>query len=184
MRNDEALGLTHNENRLVEYDPRWPALFEHERARLAAGLGALGLAIEHYGSTAIPGLPAKPILDILVGVRPLDRWRDCHDPLVALGYDYAKDAGVPGHYIFGRGRHKGERTHLVHIVELGGESWTSNLAFRDALRTDLDLRARYVTLKQEAIARAPEGRAAYNDLKSEGIAEMKARLAVSASGSR
>jgi len=72
---------------------------------------------------------------------------------------------VPGHYIFGRGRDLSERTHLVHIIEFGGPSWQSNLAFRDALRTNQNLREEYVAAKQIASNLAPEGRAKYNELK-------------------
>lgn len=173
---EEGLGLAHNRNALVPYDSRWTDAFTRERLRLAGALGALARQIEHYGSTAVPGLPAKPILDILVGVTPLPDWALCHDPLLALGYDYAAHAGVPGHHIFGRGRHPGERTHLVHVVEFGGESWVSNLAFRDALRSDETLRAHYLAVKAEAIAAAPEGRATYNAAKTDAISRIKADL--------
>jgi GrpB-like predicted nucleotidyltransferase (UPF0157 family) len=172
-----GLGLQHNQNRLVEYDKRWVEAFEQERGLLAAALANLAGGIEHYGSTAVPGLPAKPILDILVGIAPLSDWARCHDPLLGLGYDYAADAGVPGHHIFGRGRHRGERTHLVHVVEYGGESWCSNLAFRDALRADAALRTHYLAIKQMALVQAPEGRAAYNAAKADAIAQMKANIA-------
>ena len=104
------------------------------------------------------------------------RWTECHEPLLALGYDYAENAGVPGHHIFGRGRDRSERTHLLHVVEFGAESWTSNLAFRDALRTSPELQARYLALKNTALSAAPEGRAAYNALKAGPIAQMKAEL--------
>ncbi|MBE0579471.1 GrpB family protein [Devosia sp.] len=170
------LGLRHNQNRLVAYNPAWAAAFEAERARLVSALGATARSIEHYGSTAVSGLPAKPIVDILVGVLPLSDWVKCHDPLLTLGYDYAEHAGVPGHHIFGRGRDRSERTHLVHVVEFGGESWVSNLAFRDALRRDGQLRDRYLALKVKAVAAAPEGRTAYNAQKQAFIDAVKARL--------
>jgi GrpB-like predicted nucleotidyltransferase (UPF0157 family) len=124
----------------------------------------------------VPGLPAKPILDILVGVAPLDDWRLCHDPMLALGYDYAENAGVLGHHIFGRGRDRTERTHLVHVVEFGGTSWVENLAFRDALRRDAALRQRYVALKMDAVEAAPDDRARYNALKQGFIADVKRGL--------
>ena len=171
------LGLAHNVNLLVPYDPEWPQLFEVERLRLVVALEGLFEGIEHYGSTAVPGLAAKPILDILVGVRPIARWRECHDPLLALGYDYAADAGVPDHYIFVRGRDRTERTHLLHVVDFAGPSWGPNLAFRDALRTDASLRATYLANKQRAVATAPGGRANYNSAKGAFIADVKARLA-------
>lgn len=176
MEDTASLGLRHGANRLVPHDPRWATDFAAEKARLAAVLPPLVRSIEHYGSTAVPGLAAKPILDILVGLDRLEDWQLCHDPLLSLGYDYAAHAGVPGHVIFGRGRDSSERTHLVHLVEWGADSWTSNLAFRDALRSDAGLRARYEALKHAAIAAAPEGRPAYNALKSAGIAQMKAEL--------
>ena len=134
----------------------------------------LGLkhGIEHYGSTAVDGLRAKPILDILLGVAPLDAWIKCRVPLETLGYDYAESAGVPGHHVFGRGRDRSERTHLVHVVEFDGESWRTNLAFRDALRADLSLREEYVRVKERAAALAPEGRGKYGDLKHSFIEDV------------
>jgi len=169
------LGLKNGTNALVDYDPDWPLEFECERQRLAAALGGVA-PIEHYGSTAVPGMRAKPILDILVGVSPLENWQLCHAPLLELGYDYAENAGVPGHYIFGRGRDATERTHLVHVVEYLGPSWSGNLAFRDALRSDAGLRQAYVAEKEWAVAEAPIGRGRYNELKAAFIAEVKARL--------
>jgi GrpB-like predicted nucleotidyltransferase (UPF0157 family) len=111
-----------------------------------------------------------------VGVAPLSDWQLCHDPLLALGYDYAENAGVPGHYIFGRGRDATERTHLVHVVEYLGQSWRSNLALRDALRNDEGLRRSYIAEKERAVAAAPVGRGRYNELKGAFIDEAKARL--------
>jgi GrpB-like predicted nucleotidyltransferase (UPF0157 family) len=119
---------------------------------------------------------AKPILDILVGVSPIDDWEKCKAPLEGLGYDYAENAGVPGHYIFGRGRDRTERTHLVHVVEFSGESWRVGLALRAALRDDLELRARYAEAKERAIAASPVGRARYNELKGPFLSTVKAGL--------
>lgn len=170
------LGLKNGTNVLVDYDPDWPVEFARERQRLAAALDGMALGIEHYGSTAVPGMRAKPILDILVGVSPLANWQLCHDPLLELGYDYAENAGVPGHYIFGRGRDATERTHLVHVVEHLGPSWSGNLAFRDALRNDAALCKAYIVEKERAVAAAPLGRGRYNELKAAFIATAKAQL--------
>ena len=159
------IGLKHNQNLLVDYDPKWPSLFEAERDRLQSVLGDISRGIEHYGSTSVPGLRAKPIIDILVGILPLNAWVRCQQPLESLGYDYSDHAGVPGHYIFGRGRDLNERTHLVHIIEFNGPSWRSNLAFRDALRASRNLREEYIIAKEAAVKLAPEGRAKYNELK-------------------
>lgn len=170
------LGLKHNTNMLVDYDPEWESEFARERDHLSDALGATALGIEHYGSTAVKGMRAKPILDILIGVRPLSDWQRCHDPLIKLGYDYAAHAGVSGHYIFGRGRDSTERTHLVHIVEFLGASWQSNLAFRDALRSDASLRKAYADEKSRAAETAPGSRARYNELKQAFIDAAKAGL--------
>jgi GrpB-like predicted nucleotidyltransferase (UPF0157 family) len=159
------LGLKHDTNILVNYDPAWEIEFAKERDRIADALGAVARGIEHYGSTAVQGMRAKPILDILTGVIPLSDWQKCYAPLIDLGYDYAARAGVPGHYIFGRGRDLTERTHLVHVVAFEGESWRSNLALRDALRRNPALRKAYVEEKERAIAVAPDSRARYNELK-------------------
>jgi GrpB-like predicted nucleotidyltransferase (UPF0157 family) len=170
------LGLKHNTNILVDYDPAWKMEFVSERRRLVGALGGIPKGIEHYGSTAVAGMRAKPILDILVGVLPLSDWQKCHDPLLALGYDYAAHAGVPGHYIFGRGRDKTERTHLVHVVEFMGQSWQSNLALRDALRQNPELRAAYTAEKEKSAIASPDSRAKYNELKHEFIERTKAAL--------
>jgi GrpB-like predicted nucleotidyltransferase (UPF0157 family) len=171
------LGLKHGINYLVDYDPHWPAAFEEERARILSATGDVARDIEHYGSTAVEGLRAKLILDILLGVAPLKSWIKCKLPLEGLGYDYAENAGVPGHFIFGRGRDRSERTHLVHVVEFNGDSWRANLAFRDALRADQSLLEEYLRVKERAVTLAPEGRAQYGELKQSFFEGVEHRLA-------
>jgi GrpB-like predicted nucleotidyltransferase (UPF0157 family) len=173
---NNMLGLKHGINLLVDYDPEWPRAFAEERTRIHSALGDAARGIEHYGSTAVEGLRAKPIIDILVGVAPLEDWARCKRPLEELGYDYADNAGVPGHFVFGRGRDRSERTHLVHVVEFNGESWRSNLAFRDALRADQSLRTEYLRTKEQAVVLVPEGRGGYNDLKHSFFEEIKRSL--------
>jgi GrpB-like predicted nucleotidyltransferase (UPF0157 family) len=170
------LGLKHNVNLLVDYDLDWPLLFLEEQRRLAEVLGGVAKAIEHYGSTAVPGMRAKPILDIMVGVDPVENWEKCRLPLEELGYDYAEKAGVPGHYIFGRGRDLSERTHLLHVVKYLGSSWITGLALRDRLRGDPQLCTEYVREKERAIAIASEGRARYNELKGPYLERIKEGL--------
>ena len=169
-----TLGLKHGLNLLVDYDRRWPAAYAAEKERILAALGDLVVAIEHYGSTSIPGLRAKPIIDILMGVRTQAEWIKCKAPLEALGYDYAEHAGVPDHFIFGRGRDHSERTHLVHVIEYGSATWRDSLAFRNALRADPVLAAQYQAVKEQAIAQAPQGRSTYTDLKGPFVAAVVA----------
>jgi len=176
VRRKANLGLKANLNLLVAYDPLWPAAFEDEKSRLVKPLGSIAKGIEHYDSTAVQGLCAKPILDIMVGISPLSEWERCKPALETLGYDYAEGAGVPGHYIFGRGRDGTERTHLVYVVEYKGESWRGSLAFRDALRRDARLRESYEQEKERAAAAVHGNRAAYNVQKGSFVAESTRRL--------
>lgn len=169
------LGLKHGVNLLVDYDPQWPSDFAAEKQRLQAALGDIALGIEHGGSTAVPGLRAKPILDIYVGIYTLDEWVKCKGPLETLGYDYAAHAGIPNDFVFGRGRDNSERTHLVHVVEYQGELWRNVLAFRNALRADETLAAEYTAIKQRAVAQAPVNRARYTEIKGPFIAAVLAR---------
>ena len=176
------LGLKHGQNFLVDYDAAWSIQFEEERARIHLVVGDVVCGIEHYGSTAVEGLRAKPVLDFLVGVSPLEAWIECKRPLEKLGYDYAENAGVPGHFIFGRGRDRTERTHLIHIVEYNGESWRTNLSFRDALRANSSLRTEYLRIKEQAAILAPEGRAKYNEIKHSFFENLKSQSTQTKSG--
>jgi GrpB-like predicted nucleotidyltransferase (UPF0157 family) len=123
----------------------------------------------------VPGLRAKPILDIYVGVRSLADWMECKAPLESLGYDYAAHAGVPNDFIFGRGRDSTERTHLVHVVEYDSAQWRNALIFRDALRADPRLAAEYAAVKQQAVEQIPVNRGRYTDFKAPFIAAVLAR---------
>jgi GrpB-like predicted nucleotidyltransferase (UPF0157 family) len=155
--NPYGLGLEAGANRLVDHNPLWMRAFSEEAARIAAAVGGLALAIEHYGSTAVPGLQAKPIIDLLIGVRVIEDGLSMIGPMVGIGYDYAGNQGIPEHHIFGRG---GARTHLAHVVVHGGEQWMQSLAFRDRLRADPTIRSDYQALKQRLAADAAS-RAAY-----------------------
>jgi GrpB-like predicted nucleotidyltransferase (UPF0157 family) len=157
------LGLEARAVRLVEPDEAWPRLFDAEATRLAEALGPLARAIEHYGSTAVPGLLAKPILDLLVGTDAFGDPAPFVTRLAPIGYEYAPWAGVPGHQVYGRGQ---PRTHLLHLVPFGGPAWHRSLAFRDRLRADASLRDGYAALKRELAARYPTDRARYTAEKS------------------
>ena len=158
---------------VVLADPatEWASLYEQEAARIANALGQAVVAIEHYGSTSIPGIKAKPIIDLLIGVPHLDEALRLVEAMQGLGYDYAAHAGVPGHHVFGRGA---ARTHLAHFVEHAGESWFECLRFRDRLRADAELARAYERLKIELAAKYPRDRAAYTAGKSAFVASILA----------
>lgn len=162
-------GLAHGAVRLAEWTPRWSELFAEEAARLHEALGELAIAVEHYGSTSVPSLLAKPILDILVGASDISDATAYISALTPLGYDYAAHAGVPDHLVFGRGT---ERTHLVHIVRHGGPAWQRAIAFRDALRADPELRDAYAELKLELARDYTRNRSGYTAAKSNFIEDV------------
>ena len=124
--------------------------------------------IHHVGSTAVPGLAAKPIIDILVGVRDLDSSRACFDPLAGLGYVYAPYLPEEMHWFCKPD--PARRTHHLHLVPLDSKRYRDELSFRDRLQQDPDLAASYVALKRELALAHPTDREAYTDGKSTFIA--------------
>ena len=146
-----GLGLEQDVNRLVEYNPLWPQAFAEEAAEIKAKLGDRALAIEHYGSTAVPGLRAKPIIDLQIGVADIRDGLRLIGLLATLGYDDMGDQGIPEHHVFGRGD---VRTHHAHVVLHESDQWFRCLLFRDRLRTQPDVRAAYEALKVKLAAGA------------------------------
>ena len=166
-----SLGLFSGLVQLATPDPAWAAAFAAERTRLIAAVGPLPLALEHIGSTAVPGLPAKPILDVLGGHPP------GADPMAyvaafqAAAFTYRGEYGIPGRHYFVRDDAVGRRTHHLHLVTEGGALWRSHLAFRDYLRQHPARVAEYAALKSALAARFPSDRAAYTEGKAAFIAE-------------
>jgi GrpB-like predicted nucleotidyltransferase (UPF0157 family) len=165
---------------IVPYDPAWPVQFAAEAARLCAVLDpALVLGIEHFGSTAIPGLAAKPIIDILVAVRSLAQAKATMiEPIIALGYVYWPDNPKSDRMFFVKGMppYGERRTHHVHITEPGGEMWQRRLAFRDHLRANPAEASRYEALKRNLAAQFPADRERYTDAKTEYVEGVHRRL--------
>jgi GrpB-like predicted nucleotidyltransferase (UPF0157 family) len=157
---------------LTPYSPLWPAVFDVERALLARVLGD-AVAIEHVGSTAVPGLGAKPVIDMLAGTPDLAIVENRIAQLAAEGYRYHPEfeKGMPERRYFTKLDGAPGRFHL-HAVVLGGAFWKRHIAFRDALRGDAQLAQQYWRLKQRLAARFPNDRAAYTDAKSEFIREV------------
>lgn len=155
---------------IVEYDPRWQTLFAEEAARIKEALDKNIIAIEHIGSTAVPGLAAKPIIDLMVGVHSLVDGQSAISPLESLGYVYWRENPDPRRMFFVKGMppYGKQRTHHVHIVEANGEFW-QRLLFRDYLRTHREEAQRYEALKRELAARFRSDRQSYTDGKSEYI---------------
>ena len=163
---------------IAEYDPAWPALFERERDMIAGALGDLMVAIEHVGSTAVPGLGAKPVIDIMIGVRNLTDGERCVGPLEGLGYEYKGEYGIPGRLYFRR-LTKGGRSHQIHMVEHESDFWERLLLFRDYLREHPGEARAYYELKVRLAAQFRTDREGYTEAKTEFIqaAQAKARAA-------
>lgn len=157
---------------IVPYDPGWIAEFELERDRIAHVLGALARRIDHHGSTAVPGLDAKSVIDIQMSVDTLQPLRAYGDPLSTLGYAHVPhedDAVCP----FFHRPLQWPHTHHVHVVEFGGAEERRTLAFRDYLREHPDAARDYATLKRDVAARSaardPSSREAYAEAKTEFV---------------
>jgi GrpB-like predicted nucleotidyltransferase (UPF0157 family) len=135
---------------------------------LEAAIGALTTGgIHHVGSTAVPGLAAKPIVDILVGVDSLDASRACFDPLAKLGYLYFPYRPEEMHWFCKP--HPSRRTHHLHLVPTGSRRYADELAFRDRLRTKSEVATEYAALKQDLAERFADDREAYTDAKSDFV---------------
>ena len=160
---------------LSPYSPLWPAIFEVERASLEAIFEG-SARIEHIGSTAVPGLGAKPVIDLLVGVPDLAVVEGRIPRLMQHGYRYVPEfeKAMPQRRYFTRTDGQPGNFHM-HAVVIDSPFWKTHLAFRDALRADPALAAEYWKLKQRLAARFPNDRAAYTDNKSDFIRDVLAR---------
>ena len=159
--NPYGLGLDRRLVALAEPNPRWTEAFTLEADRIRSGLSPAHVEIEHIGSTALPGLKAKPIIDIMVGAEDLGDAQPYFLPFSQLGYDYL-EGKVSGDYIFSKGD---EQAYLVHLVEAGGYRWQRNLSFRDRLRSDPVLSGEYQALKQQLAEVHREDRPSYTRAK-------------------
>jgi GrpB-like predicted nucleotidyltransferase (UPF0157 family)/GNAT superfamily N-acetyltransferase len=154
--------------RLAPHDPAWATAFERERAALEDSIGAWATGgIHHIGSTAVAGLAAKPIVDILVGVEDLEASRACFEPLARLEYRYAPYRAEEMHWFCKPD--PGRRTHHLHLAPAGGRRYAEELAFRDRLRADPEAARAYADLKRDLAARFEDDRESYTEAKAEFI---------------
>lgn len=156
---------------ITDYDPAWPRLFEEEKARILETIGPWVVAVEHVGSTAVPGLGAKAIIDIMAGIRDLSEAPNCIGRLEGLGYEYRPDLEVemPERRYFRKFDSLGVRSHHLHMVEDTSDFWGRHLAFRDYLRSRPDQAERYYRLKKELASRFGSDRIGYTEAKTEFI---------------
>lgn len=160
--------------RIVEHDPGWAERAGDERRRLQEALGPMAVRLDHVGSTAVPGLAAKPIIDLQLSVAALEPRDPYLQPLERLGYAFLPQPGFPDYHFFARPRER-PRSHHLHVCEAGSHNELRHLAVRDFLRAHPDEAERYAKLKRELAERHPRDRLAYIAGKDPCVAELEAR---------
>lgn len=153
--------------RLQDYSELWPGLYEAERQRLLLVLTDTFLDVQRIGSTSIPGMTAKPIIDILASVDSMETARSIAVKLCSSGYTTSAEFNqtLSDLQWFMRWA-DGHRTHHLHVVVHGSRAWVERLRFRDALRSNRKLAAEYAELKARMALRHGTDREAYTDAKS------------------
>jgi GrpB-like predicted nucleotidyltransferase (UPF0157 family) len=160
------LGLQSGQLQLSPYEPNWSQLFLAEKEQLCASLGNHILDIQHIGSTSIPGMPAKPILDIGVAVANFEEASRCIPLLEQLGFTYKGENGIPRRHYFVKGN---PRTHHLHMLEVASAEWKNHLLFRDYLRNNPETAQAYARLKQTLATQFANNREAYQSGKESFI---------------
>jgi GrpB-like predicted nucleotidyltransferase (UPF0157 family) len=164
-----TIGLRRHTVRLVAHRHEWRVLFESERRALLERVGHLAVEVQHVGSTAVEGLEAKPIIDIALAVASAEDVPRLRCPLEGLGYIYRGDAGGDGGHLFVKESSPAVRTHHLHVVSVDDPQWREWLLFRDELRDNEALRARYSGLKKTLQERFAEDREGYTQAKNEFV---------------
>jgi GrpB-like predicted nucleotidyltransferase (UPF0157 family) len=160
--------------RVVPYDPAWPALAREAARAIVEACGGLVLRVEHVGSTAVPGLAAKPVLDLMPALARTEDGERIGPMMTALGYAVRGELGILGRHLFTR-RIDGDthvEQHNVHAYETSHPEWERHLVFRDALRADGVMRAEYERVKRALAEQYRDDLATYAESKSPFIDEV------------
>jgi GrpB-like predicted nucleotidyltransferase (UPF0157 family) len=159
---------------VFDYDPLWPRMFDKEKALILSALGNKAICIEHIGSTAVPGLGAKPIIDIMVGIPNLSDAKRCISPLERIGYEYVPEYedSIPERRYLRKGPNEPNKHYHLHMVEYDGEFWKRQLFFRDYLRTHPEKASEYFKLKKELAVKYRLNREDYTEAKTPFIASI------------
>ena len=160
---------------VLPWQTTWPVAFEMEASQLAPVLRELGGTLHHIGSTSVPGLAAKPIIDLLLEVPDLAALDRRSDALVALGWEAKGEFGLPGRRYFRKADAQGHRTHHLHAFEAGSAEARRHLAFRDYLIAHPAVASAYGALKRTLAVAHPQDMEAYMDGKNSFIKDHEAR---------
>jgi GrpB-like predicted nucleotidyltransferase (UPF0157 family) len=164
----DEIGLPRGSVKLVAHHPSWAEYFNEEKQLLLQTLGGKVLDIRHIGSTSIPGIPAKPIVDILAAVQTLADVETFTQDLNKIGYKDKGNGDVPGRRYFVKGGEI-QRTHHLNFCEMNSVFWRSHLAFRDYLAQHPEIAREYSALKRQLADKFPNDRGAYTDGKEEFV---------------
>ena len=162
---------------MVPHDPTWRQDFNREARQLTRALGGTAVAVHHIGSTAIPTIYAKPIVDILLVVTHSAELDEKQPQVEALGYEALGEFGIPGRRYFRRNNALGDRTHQVHAFEDGSPQIQRHLAFRDYMIAHPEAAQAYSVLKRELAAKYPNDPEAYMDGKDGFIQDIDQQAA-------
>lgn len=164
-----SLGLQRGTVKLFDHDPSWAEDFASEKVAPQKTLGVKMLGVEHVGSTAIPGIKAKPILDLMVAVPSLDGWKEFERPLEQLGYKFRTDfREYGGHVLFVKGPEE-KRTHYLKLTELNSDFWEEHILFRDFLTEHQEYAKKYEKLKEGLLQEHGGDRGPYTAGKKEFV---------------
>ncbi len=144
-----------NKVEMVAYNPQWPKAFDEEAKQVVTAIAENVVAIHHIGSTAIPGIYAKPIIDLLVEVKDIIQVDQQNGAMTALGYEVVGEFGVPGRRFFSKDNEVGDRTHHVHAFQTGSPEIQRNLAFRDFMIAHPNHAQTYSELKRDLAKQFP-----------------------------
>ncbi len=162
---------------MVDYDPAWPGLFEALRAPIWRVVSDVALSIEHVGSTSVPSLPAKPVIDMDVIV-PAGSVATCIERLTGLGYEHRGDLGIPQREAFGRP--EGSPPHHLYVCTFGSAGLANHLAVRDYLRANASEARHYGELKKRLALEYADDRDGYTIAKTEILVEVLRKAGFSA----
>lgn len=168
-----SIGLKRGTVKVVPYRKKWGEEFEKERSRILEVCGDKVIAVEHIGSTSVPGLSSKPIIDIAVGIKRLKDAEKLLKPLKKLGYNFYKK--FQQQRLFVAKGPDGKRTHYLHIMRYKGAKWESDQLFINYLRTHPKEVKRYGKLKEKLAKRHSNDRQGYSDGKNAFIKSIIAK---------
>ena len=162
---------------VVPHNPEWQRAFELEAQYVSSSLSDNVIEVYHIGSTSIPGIYAKPILDLMVAVRSIIQVDLHNSAMAAQGYEAMGEYGIPGRRYFRKDNAAGIRTHHVHVFEAGSDHIQRHLAFRDYMRAHPDEAQAYSDLKRQLAKAHPTDIEAYMDGKDGFIQAMDIKAA-------